>query len=305
MSQTLQSLTDKLVVIVNQASGSVAQLTADLAALFKPHRLEPVILAARNGNELAGHVQRAAHERARAVVAAGGDGTINTFAQALTGSSVPLGVIPSGTFNYVAKNWGIPEQADNAAALIAEQHVVAVDAPTVNGRVFLNNASIGLYASAIQRREQQQARFGRHRWVAFVAALYAVMRPGRLLDIEVETDGSTRRFRTHILFVGNNARQLEDYNLKGAGCLARGQLVFYVAKPHTRLGLLMLALRLILSRTTQADELESLCASRVKISARRRRSIRVALDGELVRMSLPLHFSVRRKALNMLLPRRE
>lgn len=294
-------MVDQLVIIVNQGSGSIAQLTNDIAALFKSHQLEPVILSARDGDELQNHVKRAAQQGARAIVAAGGDGTINTFAQALAGSTVPLGVIPCGTFNYVAKNLGIPEEAKDAAALIAAHRAVAVDLPTVNDRVFLNNASIGLYATAIQQRERQQARFGRHRWVAFGAALYAIMRPGRLLDIEVETDHAMRRFRTHILFVGNNARQLQDYNLRGSDCLARGSLVFHVAKPHTRRGLLILALRLIFGHTTQGDELESFCADKVTISARRRRSLRVALDGELVRLELPLRFMIRRKALHMLL----
>lgn len=298
----MRSLADQLVVIVNQGSGSAARLTTDFAALFKSHHLEPVILSARDGKELRSHVTRAADEHARAIIAAGGDGTINTFAQALAGSTVPLGVIPSGTFNYVAKNLGIPEQAENAAALIAAHRTVAIDIPTVNDRVFLNNASIGLYATAIRQREQQQARFGRHRWVAFAAALYAMMRPGRLLDIEVETDNATRRFRTHILFVGNNARQLTDYNLKGSDCLARGSLVFHIAKPRTRRGLLVLALRLIVGHTTQGEELESFCASKVTISARRRRTLRVALDGELVRLKLPLRFLIWRKALHMLLP---
>lgn len=299
----MKSLADKVVVVVNQSSGSADQLSADLAASFKPHAIATEILAARNGDELAAHVQRATDEGARAIVAAGGDGTINTFAQALVGSELPLGIIPSGTFNYVAKNWRIPEDPQAAAALIADLHAVAVDIPAVNERVFLNNASIGLYATAILRREQQQARFGRHRWVAFSAALYAVMRPGRLLSIEVETADTVRRFRTHILFVGNNARQLEDYNLKGSECLARGDLVFHVAKPHTRLGLILLGLRLIFGRTTQADELESFCSAKVVISARRRRSLRVALDGELMRIALPLHFTIKRKALRMLLPR--
>lgn len=299
----MKSLAAKIVVVVNQTSGSAEQLSADLAASFKRHQIEPEILSARDGNELASHVKRATKDGARAIVAAGGDGTINTFAQALSGGTVPLGVIPSGTFNYVAKKFGIPEDPQGATALIADLHAVAIDVPSVNDRVFLNNASIGLYATAILQREHQQARFGRHRWVAFSAALYAVMRPGRLLDIEIETAETTRRFRTHILFVGHNARQLEDYSLKGGACLARGDLVFHVAKPRTRFGLIVLGLRLIFGRTTQAHELESFCSANVVISARRRRNLRVALDGELVRMALPLHFTIRRKALRMLLPR--
>lgn len=287
----------------NQKSGPADHQSAGLAELFKPYSIIPQILAADSGDDFATYCKRATDEGAKAIVAAGGDGTINAFAQALLGSQLPLGIIPSGTFNYVAKNWQIPEDPHAAAALIADLHAVAIDVPIVNERVFLNNASIGLYANAILRREQQQARFGRHRWVAFSAALYAVMRPGRLLNIEIETDGAVRRFRTHILFVGNNARQLEDYNLKGSECLARGDLIFHVAKPHTRLGLIFLGLRLIFGHTTQADELESFCSAKVVISAHRRRSLRVALDGELVPIVLPLHFSIKRKALRMLLPR--
>lgn len=292
-------------VIVNDASGADQPLKNDLVAYFRSHEIEPLLLTAASGHELEQHVRRATDEHARAVVVAGGDGTINTFAQALAGSDVPLGIIPMGTFNYVARNFGIPAETEHAVRLIAAQRPIPIDIPNVNGHVFLNNASLGLYASAIQQRERQQARFGRHRWVAFAAALYAVMRPGRLLDIEVESDGRTRHFHTHILFVGNNARQLEDYNLKGADCLARRQLVFHIAKPHTRRGLLWLALRLVIGATTQADELESFCAARVTIRARRRHSLRVVLDGELVRLDLPLRFSIRRSALRLIAPQRE
>lgn len=304
MGSVQESLTDRVVVIVNHASGADQPLKNDLAAYFKSQEIEPLMLTVTSGEELEQHVRRATQEHARAVVVAGGDGTINTFAQALAGSNVPLGIIPAGTFNYVARNFGIPEEAEQAVRLIAAQHAVSIDAPNVNGYVFLNNASLGLYAAAIQQRERQQARFGRHRWVAFAAAVYAVMRPGRLLDIDVESDGQRRHFRTHILFVGNNARQLEDYNLKGADCLARGQLVFHIAKPHTRRGLLWLALRLLAGVTTQANELESFCASQLTISARRRRSLRVVLDGELVRLALPLRFSIQRSALRLIVPQR-
>lgn len=300
-----ENLTDRVVVIVNHASGANEPTKSNLAAVFKSHQIEPLMLTATSGEELEQHVRRATEEHARAIVVAGGDGTINTFAQALAGSDVPLGIIPAGTFNYVARNFGIPEDPEQAVNLIATARAVPIDAPNVNGYVFLNNASLGLYASAIHQRERQQARFGRHRWVAFAAALYAVLRPGRRLDIAVESDGEIRRFRTHILFVGNNARQLEDYNLKGADCLARGQLVFIVAKPHTRRGLLWLALRLLVGATTQANELESFCAAQVTISARRRRSLRVVLDGELIRLALPLRFSIQRSALRMIVPQRD
>src|SRR5215218_7585967 len=87
-----------------------------------------------------------AHETgAEAVVAGGGDGTVGSVAGALAGHGMPLGVLPLGTLNHFAYDLGIPFTLDGAIAVIAAGHVASIDVGEVNGHVFVNNSSIGLY----------------------------------------------------------------------------------------------------------------------------------------------------------------
>jgi diacylglycerol kinase family enzyme len=104
---------------------------------------------------------RAVSEGFQIIVAAGGDGTVAGVAHALAGTEAALAVLPLGTFNYFARGLGMPETPEAAARAIlaGSSHFIAVG--TMNGRVFLNNVSIGLYPAILEEREATYARFGR------------------------------------------------------------------------------------------------------------------------------------------------
>src|ERR1700730_2858143 len=80
-----------------------------------------------------------------AVVVGGGDGRIRTVASVLAGSDVPLGIIPLGTLNHFARDLRIPVFADRAIAVIASGEKRYVDVGEINGKIFINNSSIGIY----------------------------------------------------------------------------------------------------------------------------------------------------------------
>ena len=86
----------------------------------------------------------------------------------------------------------------------------------INDRVFLVNASLGLYPDLLEDREAYKARFGRSRWVAFVAACATLLRAQRQLRLHIEMGGTVRDVRTLTLFVGNNRLQLQQFGA-GAG----------------------------------------------------------------------------------------
>ena len=111
-----------------------------------------------------------------AVVAVGGDGTLNTVAQAVHAVGCAMGVVPYGTFNYFARTHGIPTEPSAAARLLLEAQPMPVQVAAINDRIFLVNASLGIYPELLQDREAYKARFGRSRWVAFVAACATVLR---------------------------------------------------------------------------------------------------------------------------------
>jgi diacylglycerol kinase family enzyme len=109
------------------------------------------------------------------LVAGGGDGTVSSVASAIVGSDAALGILPLGTLNHFAKDVGVPLDLDEAIRTVVAGRIVRVDVADVNGHSFINNASIGMYASLIAERQAMQ-RLGRRKWLAHGLAAARVWR---------------------------------------------------------------------------------------------------------------------------------
>lgn len=249
---------------------------------------------------------RAVVEEARArggiVVAAGGDGTINTVAAATLGSGCPFGVIPLGTFNYFSRAHGIPSDVRAACQILLTARAFAVQVGLVNDRVFLVNGSIGLYPELLEEREEAKNRLGRSRWVAFGAALATLLRPHHDLRIDVELKGERRHFVTRTLFVGNNHLQLERVGIPAADLTERHHLVAVVLEPVTALGMLGVIARALLGRLAEAPKVRHFSFERMTVRSRFGRRFKVATDGEVERLRSPLTFRVAPHPLLLLRP---
>jgi diacylglycerol kinase family enzyme len=288
---------------MNAASGGsgAGELRQLVAREFREQGVEAELLLARGGAELAALSRRAREGECRTVVAAGGDGTINAVASALLGTEKRLGVLPVGTFNYFAKNLGIPLDVAGAVGTVAAGHAADVDVCEVNGRIFVNNSSIGLYPSIIRQREQEYRRWGRRQLVAYAAVLRALFGRSPFLNVRITTESGELVERTPLIFVGGNKYQIEEFDLPGRRCVKRGELAIYVARTGGRLGLLRLGLQALLRRLRGERRLEVMCAGEALVETRRRR-LPVALDGEVVLLETPLHFKTRPAALKVLVP---
>ena len=227
--------------------------------------------------------------------------TVRTVAQALAGSPVALAVVPTGTFNFFARNHAIPEDLDGALEVALHGHCRAVDLGEVNGEVFLVNASFGLYARAIEERERNTRRFGRRRAVVIASTVLSLLRGHPTMEVELESAGVRQRVRTPMVFVGNNALQLKDVALDVAGCMREGRLAVVVLRPVGVWGMLRLTLNGLLRMLEQEDSLQTFCADSLLIRRRRWR-MQVALDGELLRLATPLAFRTRRGAIRLMVP---
>ena len=157
-----------------------------------------------------------AQARNGVVVAAGGDGTINAVAAAVLRSNCPFGVLPQGTFNYFGRANAIPQDSRAAATALLGASVSPVTVGEVNGRVFLVNASLGLYPQLLEDREAWKKQFGRSRLVAFASGLATIFKARGQLQLEVELAGTTKSLRTPTLFVGNNPLQLAQVGIDQA-----------------------------------------------------------------------------------------
>jgi diacylglycerol kinase family enzyme len=240
---------------------------------------------------------------AACVVAAGGDGTVSAVASQLAGTSAALGVLPMGTLNHFAKDTGIPLDIDEAIAAIARGHDVRVDVGEVNGRLFINNSSLGLYPDIVLDREHQRRRLGRGKWMALLAASLHAARRYPVLTLAMDVDGQPLLRRSSFVFVGNNAYKMAGFEIGERERLDEGLLSLYVTQRTGRFGLLRLAARALFGRIEQARDFDVFTAARVEI-ATRKRSVRVAVDGEVLRMRTPIEYRIRPRALRVIVPAR-
>jgi len=302
-----------LVVVFNLGSGHGPAdqvrrvLEAGCAAVGRPLQL----LEVPDPRELVDIARRAvaqARECGGVVVAAGGDGTINTVAQATLGSGCAFGVLPQGTFNYFGRANGIPEDTAAALQVLLDGHRQPAQVGRVNGKVFLVNASLGLYPTLLEDREKWKQQFGRSRLVAFGAGLATLLRGHRSLRLRVEAQGVERELRTATVFVGNNALQLQQLGFAEADAVNDGRLAAIALRPVGRLTMLGLLLRGALGRLGEADQVLHLATRRLTVHAGRRlgvlgaRRMKVATDGEVQWMQLPITFEVAKEPLDLLRP---
>ena len=258
---------------------------------------EPIDALARRAVDLA----KAHHG---VVVAAGGDGTINAVASAVLGSGCPFGVLPQGTFNYFGRDNAISQDTRRAALSLLTARLLPVQAGKVNGRLFLVNASVGLYPQLLEDREVWKQQLGRSRFVAFLSGVVSLLQSRHQLRLGIESAGQTVSLRTPTLFVGNNRLQLVQAGLDAqqSDALMQGQLVAIAVRPIGTLALFGLLVHGLLGRLGDADNIRSFSFRRLTVTPKGMRRIKVATDGEVVWMQTPLVFEVAAEPLLLLVP---
>jgi len=294
-------------VVLNVASGRQGSETADTLRSYlhearQPHELH-LVQRPRDLPIVARRAAESAQARGGALVAVGGDGSINTVAAEAWRLGLALGVIPQGTFNYFGRAHAVPQDLEAALRHLLDGvrfgRLRPVQLGLLNQVVFLVNASVGLYPQLLQDREAAKQRLGRARWVAVWAALCTVLSGHRDLHLQLSTaDQPSFEVRTPTLFVGNNALQMAQVGLPEAEQVGQGALSAVALAPMGRWGLLKLAVLGGLGRLGQTPSVrhaavQRLLASPVGPAPRRGwRAMRVAIDGETRWMVPPLRFEV-------------
>lgn len=295
----------RAVVLLNRSAGAVsvmgeAALAEQLGGTFLEAGLEADIRFLP-AHAISGAVDLARGQGASMVVAGGGDGTVGTVASRLVDGAIPLGILPMGTFNHFAKDLGLPMDLAAAARCLVTGRVHRVDVGEVNGQYFVNNASLGLYPLVIRERENLLEILPRPKWLATVWAALRVFRRHPLVQVTLRANGEVLSLRTPFVFVGNNRYELDLLRVNRRTCLERGELSVYTARCRHRYciwHLLWLAAR---KRLEQHENFQSTCTSDLEVVSGRR-SMRVALDGEVRHMREPLRFRTRPRSLRVIAP---
>ncbi len=301
----------RAVVLANAGAGTralnrahAADLKWRLAAAFVRAGVTAEIRLV-DGRRLRKAASRALGEARRgdidAVIAGGGDGSIRAVASVLAGTRVPLGIIPLGTFNHFAKDLGLPLDLEGAAETIGGGQTRMVDLGEVNGEIFINNSSIGIYPYLIIERDRRRARDGLTKWMAMVPAFLQMLRHFPRRRLRISAQGFARPYRTPCLFVGNNEYGMELFTFGRRHRLDAGRLWFYVVKPRTPLAFFWMVWRMSFGRINEARDLDRFDLAEAEISARAIQ-LSVALDGEVSFMHTPLHYRSRAQALRVIVP---
>ena len=237
---------------------------------------------------------------ARRLVAVGGDGSVSAIAAAVANTNVELAIVPAGTFNHFARDHGIPTDLKAACEVATSGRVIAADVAWVNGRLFLNTSSVGVYANFVRVRERLEPRFGY--WLSSAAAMLRTFARVQPFRVSFEAEHVQRQYLTPLVFIGLGERELKLPTLGNRVDHGRSGLHVLVVRGRTRARLVALAFAAAargtraIARTPHLDGfLLDHCVIEQKHST-------VTVDGEIVTLKSPLRYEMGRGALNLVVP---
>jgi diacylglycerol kinase (ATP) len=232
------------------------------------------------------------------VIIGGGDGTLNAAAPALVETGLPLGILPLGTANDLARTLEIAPDPVAAARIIAAGWTRRLDLGEVNGKLFWNVASIGLSADlAKEITSETKKRWGKLGYGIAAIRLLARMRP---FTAEIIHDGVTERVKTVQVAVGNGRHYGGGMIVEASADLDDGLLHFYSLEIDHWWKLLALFPSFRLGTHGKWRDVRAFECTEVEIRTRKRRNINT--DGELTECT-PARFQVRPRAIKVYAPR--
>jgi diacylglycerol kinase family enzyme len=278
------------VLLINPKSGNAAAVRLNLADEAAGRGIRAITLGP--GDDLAKLAEQAAADGADLLGMAGGDGSQAVVAATTVRHGIAYACVPAGTRNHFALDLGL-DRGDVLRALDAFTDGVerTVDLGQVNDRVFVNNASLGVYAEVVRSRAYRGAKL--RTWGRLLPDLLG---PGATPP-DLVFDGPDERTRTgmSLVLVSNNPYDLGRVGRAGGRPrMDTGRLGILAARVRTTAGGHPVSLRRF------ADVLEW---SRGDFELRSAAPVPIGLDGEAAVMTPPLHFSSLPGALRVRLPR--
>ena len=283
----------RIPAFVNPGSGNSKKARDALASTgrFDIREVEPDILE--------GEIRQAVEGGATRILVAGGDGTIGIGASVVAGTAVELAVLPAGTLNHFARDMEIPVDLPEAAAAAAGTSMSLSDVAYVGDKLFLNTSSIGAYVIFARVRKKLEARLPYK--LASVFAVVSTFLKLRVLAVELEIEGKRQVYRTPLVFIGVDERELQFPTLGNRIKDGQRGLHVMVVRWRGRGKLVSLGFRAIfrgVDEVSRTVEFDSFVVERCTITMKKPLA-RVARDGEIETMSTPLEYRIERDMLHV------
>jgi diacylglycerol kinase (ATP) len=287
----------RLLVIVNERGSRAAQALEGPLGVFAAASCEVCLERIEDPSRVTECIRRGA-AACDAVVLGGGDGTLSRVASVLLETKKPLGILPLGTANDLAKTLGIPPSPEAAAAVIVGGRTRTIDVGRVNGTLFLNAGALGLSTRVTKQLPAESKR----RWgvLSYALAAARVTRERRSFRAIVVCDGVSRVLRTIQIHVANGRHYGGGMTASEDADIDDGQLVLVSVRPHSLLRILR-GLRALRAGRHGADRTTDVMRGSV-FEIRTQRPCEISTDGELTGCATPARFDQLRRALAVYVP---
>ena len=233
------------------------------------------------------------------VIVCGGDGTLNAAAPALIKSGLPLGILPMGTANDLARTLGIPDNLELAADIIIAGHKRTIDLGEVNGHPFFNVASIGLSSELAGKLDGTLKRkYGR---LGYAIAAFRVLARAKAFRAMIITKNGATRVKTLQIAIGNGVHYGGGNVVEATAAIDDGQLDLYSLELGSVWKLALMAKSFREGSHGAWQEVRTERCTEFEV--RTRKPMPVNTDGELL-TETPAKFSLLRNAVTVFAPQR-
>ncbi|GGG51164.1 diacylglycerol/lipid kinase family protein [Hymenobacter glacieicola] len=233
-----------------------------------------------------------------AVFAAGGDGTVSLVAEALSGTSTPLGIIPLGSGNGLSKDLVIPQEVEPALRLTWDYELRTVDTLQVAGMFSAHLADLGFNALIVERFDQGDAR-GPAAYVRIATQEYVAYEPA---TYHIETDLETWEGPAFMLTIANASTFGSNVIINPDGELDDGQFEICLIEPFPNSAAPGLLYRLYTNGFDASDYTRRLCCRWARISVPGQTQVLLQVDGEPHHVATPVEVEINPSSLRVLVP---
>ncbi|MBK1701480.1 diacylglycerol/lipid kinase family protein [Thiococcus pfennigii] len=300
----------RAIIVFNPRSGSAAAQGDDLPRRLAARLAErgatatsiPFDMGRRRPGTWRRRLEAGLAEGAEQVFCLGGDGTILAVAEALIGRPVPLGIVPLGTANLLARDLGIPLEPAAAIEALVDAPTRTIDVGRVNGAHFLCASMLGMSTALSRTREAARGVGPLRLWGRLVRKGLWMLGRYPYRRVTLDLDGRSRTLLTRALVVTNNPLAPEPGLYPRRPRLDLGLLGVYGVHKGPLRELPRLALRVLNGTWTEDPRIFHHVLAQARLGERRRSRVTLMNDGERLRLTLPLHYEVLPGALAVLAP---
>ncbi|RZK50797.1 MAG: diacylglycerol kinase family lipid kinase [Pedobacter sp.] len=285
----------KTLFIINPISGgkSKEHLPEQILHTLDVQKFDPNFVFTNRVGHAAELTEQAIRENYQLVVGVGGDGTLNEIASKLVHAEIPLGIIPLGSGNGLARDLQVPMNFKQAVECINRFQVECIDVLKLNERFFFNMAGMG-YDALISEAFKYSRKRGFWEYLKLCIQKFRDFEPE---TYRLELDGKLVEQRAFLVSIANSSQYGNNIYISPNSSLRDGQMEIITVEPLNWRELVLLGILMAIKRTQKFPKWKAISAQEVKIF--RQTDGPIHLDGEPLRMAGTLHIQLFSQALQV------